>query len=350
MAGPIFPIGMSPGPPNNGQTPTGGDALQELRDAGALLMRINQTNNWNSQLIAYQQTALDWAQQHGMFCWVNLRELSEFSSTDTNTPASLRNIVDTFRNHPALGLWKNYDEAYWGGISEANLQNGYEVIQQEDTNHPVVQTHAPRGTVANLQPYNAAADILAVDIYPITAAGSASNPPITNTAISQVGDWELELNQVAEDQKETWIIEQIAFGGTTPPAHTLVYPTFVQSRYMAYQVLIDGARGLMFFGGNIATTLNAQDAPLGWNWTFWNNVLKPLVQQLGDHGVLENALVADNSSLPITMSGTSSPDIEYCVREAGPYLFILASKREGSSTNVTFGGFARLGHKRRSYL
>lgn len=340
----VFPIGMSPGPPNHGLTPSGRDGLQELRDAGAILFRINQTNDWNSQLIACQQAALDWAAQHGMYLWLNLRELSQFPSTDTNTPASLRNIVDTFKNHPALGLWKNYDEAWWGHVPVTNLLNGYNIIKQQDTNHPVVQTHAPRGTVADLQPYNVAADVLALDIYPVTASGAASNPPITNTQISQVGDWTQVLSQVADRQKEYWLIEQIAFSGTTPPAHTLVFPTFTQSRYMAYQALINGARGLMFFGGNIAATLNAQDAPLGWNWTFWNSVLKPVVQQLGDHSVLASALAAPNSTLPVSMSGTTAPAVEFCVREVPPYFFILASKREGATVNVTFSGLPAWTH------
>src|SRR5438552_16246066 len=108
----VFPIGFSPGPPLNGHTPGGGDALQELRDAGALLFRMVQTTDWNSQVIADQQAALDWAYQHGMYCWVNLRELSKFALGDTATEAALRNVVDTFRNHPAVGLWKNSDEAW----------------------------------------------------------------------------------------------------------------------------------------------------------------------------------------------------------------------------------------------
>ena len=283
-----------------------------------------------------------------MYCWVNLRELSEFPSTDTNTPVALRSIVDTFRNHPALGLWKNSDEAWWSGVSATNLQNGYMVTHQEDTNHPIVQTHAPRGpsgdvypyplTVSTLQAYNVAADVLALDIYPV-AIPAPSNPPLTNTALSVVGDWTSVLGQIASGQREFWTIEQIAFSGTTPPSKTLTFPTFAQSRYMAYQALIDGARGLMFFGGNVAATLtNAQDAALGWNWSFWNNVLRPVVQQLGDHSILANALVTTNSGLPITITGTGSPDLEFCVREVPPYLFILASKREGNTTNVTFNG------------
>ncbi len=333
-----FLVGFSPGPPNYGLTPDGVDALQELRGAGALLFRINQSSSWNSQLIATQQAALDWAEHHDMFCWVNLAELSEFAVTDTNTAASLRNVVDTFRNHPALGLWKNFDEAWHSGISVSNLLDGYNVIKQEDTNHPVVQTHAPRGTVSDLQPYNVAADILALDNYPVVASGSASNPPITNTQISQMGDWTEELAQIAGPQKEYWLIEQIAFSGTTPPGKTLIFPTYRQSRFMAYQVINDGARGLLFFGGNITATLTTRDAALGWNWTFWTNVLRPLVQQLGYNGALANGLVSPASSLHITIYGTSAPDIEFCVREVPPYIYLLASKREGATVNVTFSG------------
>jgi hypothetical protein len=333
----VFPIGFSPGPPNNGKTPNGGDALQELRDAGALLFRMSQTTDWDSTVVSNQMVALDWANQHGMFCWVNLRELSKFAAGDTATEAALRNIVDTFRSHPGLGLWKNFDEAWWGGVSVADLQRGYNVIKQEDTNHPIVQTHAPRGTLQDLQPYNVAADILALDIYPVGYPPGA-NSLLTNKEISMVGDWTDFLGQVANGQKETWMIEQIAWSGVTPPAKTLRFPTFQQERFMAYEAIIRGARGLMFFGANIAGTLTPQDAALGWNWTFWNDVLKPVVRQLGDNSLLADALVITNSGLPITMSATTFPDVEFCVREVPPYLYIIASKREGATIQATFNG------------
>jgi len=333
----IFPIGFSPGPPNNGKTPTGSDALQELHDAGALLFRMSQTTDWDSTVVSNQTAALDWASQHGMFCWVNLRELSKFAAGDTATEAALRNIVDTFRNHPALGLWKNFDEAWWGGVPVADLQRGYSAIKQEDTNHPIVQTHAPRGTLQDLQPYNVAADILALDIYPV-GYPPGTDSLLTNKEISMVGDWTDFLGQVANGQKETWMIEQIAWSGVTPPGKTLRFPTYAQERFMAYEAIIRGARGLMFFGGNIAATLTPQDATLGWNWTFWNDVLKPIVRQLGDNSLLADALVTTNSALPITMSGTSFPDVEFCVREVPPYLYIFACKREGATIQVTFNG------------
>jgi hypothetical protein len=343
----VFGLAVSPGPPTYGQAPGGADALDELRSGGMLFHRMAFTANWQTSpgvldpnSVATNQATLDWCGQHGMFVLLNLKELSKYSATDANTPVALRAAVDTFRDHPALGMWKNFDEAWWGNVSEADLQRGYDLIHQEDTNHPVEQTHAPRGTVADLQPYNAAADIIMIDDYPVVASGAASNPPITNTAVSQFGDWTHVLSQVANGRKNFWMVEQIAFSGTTPPNNTLIFPTFAQERFMAYQAIVNGARGFMFFGGNVAATLtNSTDAALGWNWTFWTNVLKPLTLQLSDGSPLLDALLVPDSQIPISFTGTVYPDIEFCAREAGTNLHLLATKREGSNAvNVTFAG------------
>jgi hypothetical protein len=343
---PVFGLAVSPGPPTYGHAPGGGDALDELRSGGILFHRMAFTANWqsspgvlNATSLATNQATLDWCAQHGMFTILNLKELSKYSATDTSTPTALRAAVDAFRNHPAMGIWKNYDEAWWGNVSEPDLQRGYDLIHQEDSNHPVEQSNAPRGTVADLQPYNAADDITMIDNYPVVASGAANNPPLTNTQVSQFGDWTHVLSQVANGQKNLWMIEQIAFSGTTPPPDSsLVFPTFTQERFMAYQAIVNGARGLMFFGGNIASTLTSPtDAALGWNWTFWTNVLKPLTLQLSAGSPLLDALLVRDSQIPISFTGTTHPDIEFCAREAGTNLYLIATKREGSNTvSVTF--------------
>src|SRR5436190_10370981 len=160
----VFPITLSPGPANNARTPLGDDALEEFSHAGALFFRITQSTDWDNPLIATQRAALDWAAAHGMYCMVNLRELSAFPAGAAAMEAELRSVMNQFKNHPALGIWKNKDEAWWGNTSVDDLKRGYDVIKAEDANHPVEQTHAPRGTVADLQPYNVAADVFGLDI------------------------------------------------------------------------------------------------------------------------------------------------------------------------------------------
>ena len=41
------------------------------------------------------------------------------------------------------------------------------IIRELDPAHPIEITHAPRGTVDSLRPYNVTTDIVATDIYPI---------------------------------------------------------------------------------------------------------------------------------------------------------------------------------------
>jgi hypothetical protein len=331
----LFPIIFSPGPPINGLTPSGKNALQELRDAGATVFRLPRTTDWNDQIIAEEQAALDAAVAHDMYSWINLRELSHFAAGDTAKEAALREMVNRFKNHPGLGLWKNLDESAWAGIPADDMIRGYQIIRQEDPNHPVVQTHAPRLTVEQLRPYNGCADILALDIYPVGyPPGANSLEP--NKEISMVGDWTQFLREVGEDSKPSMMILQIAWSGVTKPDKTLRFPTFRQQRFMSYQAIINGARGLMYFGGNATAALTPDDAQRGWNWRFWNRVLKQVVEELGNESPLAPALIAPASGLAITVTGAS--DVEFCVREVGADLFILACKREGATVNVEFSG------------
>ena len=44
---------------------------------------------------------------------------------------------------------------------------------------------------------------------------------------------------------------------------------------MTYEAIINGARGLLYFGGNNAKAMTPADLELGWNWTFWNTGIAP---------------------------------------------------------------------------
>jgi len=50
---------------------------------------------------------------------------------------------------------------------------------------------------------------------------------------------------------------------------------------------------------------------------------------------LADALVATNSTLPVQANRTN---VDFCVREVPPYVYVLAAAREGTTTNVTFTG------------
>jgi hypothetical protein len=92
----------------------------------------------------------------------------------------------------------------------------------------------------------------------------------------------------------------------------------------------------VYYGGNLAPTLSERDQPYGWNWTYWERVLRPIVEEVGDKGPLAAALCSANSKLPVKANANA---IELCVREVGRDLFVLACSPDPQKTSqVQFTG------------
>lgn len=332
----VFPIGFTLGPPVDGKTPAGKNGMQELADAGGLFIRTGAIHeNWAESTIAAEEKWEAAAASHGLYCWVNLRDLAKVGPHDTKREALLRRVINEFKDNPGLLLWKGVDEPEWDKVKIPPMLHARDIIRQLDTNHPISIIQAPRGTVETLLPYAPAGDITGADIYPV------SYPPgkdslLTNKEISMVGDYTKTMMTVSQERQPVWMVLQIAWSGVVKPGTTLRFPTFPQERFMTYQAIINGARGLVYFGGNVKQAMPPEDAVLGWNWTFWERVLRPVIEEVGTHSPLAPALVAPASKLPIRITG--GPGIEFCVREAGSDLYILACKREGDTIQAQFEG------------
>ena len=331
----VFPIGFTMPPPPDGKAPNGKNGIEELHDAGVTFLRTGVMGGpWNDEAIAKEKAYQDAAAKYGMHCWVFLRELGSIEENAPRREAMLRKVVAAFRDHPGMGVWKGEDEPEWGKKPVPPLVRSREIIRELDTNHPVAVTHAPRGTVESLRPYNAAADITGADIYPIGYPPGGHSLE-TNKEISMVGDYTRRMMEVADEKMPVWMILQIAWSGVIKTNKTLRFPTFAEERFMAYEAIINGARGLMFFGGHLPQAMNERDKSFGWNWTFWDRVLRPVIEEIGEKSPLYPALVAPNSKLPVKCD---SPDVEFCVREVGNEVFVLACKRGGATTQVRFSG------------
>jgi hypothetical protein len=213
----------------------------------------------------------------------------------------------------------------------------YKIVHELDPNHPVIVLQAPRGTAADNAVYDPYLDITGMDVFPIGYPPGGHVPTWPNKEISMVGDWTKIIVEAARG-KPVWMTLQISFSGTSQPGKTLRFPTFPQERFMTYEAIIDGARGINYFGGGqrVAQTLNERDAKLGYNWTFWERILKPLLAEINESSPLHEALIAPNSKLPVKADGAAG--VEFAVREVGDEVFILACKREGEAAQVTFKG------------
>ncbi len=330
----VFPIGFTLAPPPGGKTPAGDDAYREIKSNGAVFHRCGPgPRQWGAEAEAKLDRLLEASAQADLLCGVSIADLQ--APADAETEQELRRLVRKYKDHPGVGYWKGADEPEWGKVPVERVRRFYEIVRELDPSHPVWITQAPRGTIESLKRYDPFYDIGAIDIYPIGyPPGGHSHLP--NKNISVAGDYARWLREITGGRKPFWMILQISWSGVIKPGRTLRFPTLPEERYMTYQSIINGARGLGYFGGNLEPSMNERDKKLGWNWTFYSRVLKPVLQELAPDSPLHPALVAPDSKLPLRIEG--APDVEFCTREAGGRIFILAAKREGATVQAKFSG------------
>ena len=333
-----FPIVLSNGPP---------DQFQTIADAGVTMIRAGR-GDWNEATldaqIAAEREHLDLAAAHDLKCWVWLGTL-------TNLPAGadgrvLRRVVEALGDHPGLGAWKGHDEPRNPfntalSVPPDNLARGHRLVASIDSSHPLVIIQAPRGSVDGLVPYRPAFDIGGVDIYPISyPPGIHSDQP--NKDLSVVGDVTQWIRRAA-GTKPVWVTLQIAWSGVIPTTQKqgLVprFPSNADLRFMAYQAIANGARGLAFFGGHVTAVQSPQDAQAGWNWTFWRESLEGVVRELSSTA-LAPALVAPASQLKVHAQPPSG-DIEIATRQTAQFLYVIAVRRGGPTSQIVITGLPK---------
>jgi hypothetical protein len=314
----IFPLGLSDPPPVGGKTPSGGDAWAEIASAGINFAR--HYDPWTRAAAAEQMAnvrrKLDTARAHGMHLWLAL------AGVDNNlgNKAFLTELVNALKGHPGLGVWKGADEPAHGHVPAAGLV--------------AVRKHVR--SLAALKPYAAACDIHGVDIYPVSVP-PGKHAGRANRDISVVGDV-TRIVAAAKPEQPVWTTLQIAWSGVLPPRHEVVFPTLQQARFMAYDAVIAGARGLFFFGGHLRQVMTSQDRVRGFNWTYWRKVQRPLTEELAgpQH---RQALLATRAPFDIT---TNAPDIALSARQTADSIYLIVVRRSASATGrIRFSGLPK---------
>ena len=209
-------------------------------------------------------------------------------------------------------------------------------MKERDPNHPLVITQAPGSPVEQLVPDRPSFDITGADIYPV-AYPPGLHAGTANRDISVVGDVAATM-RAAAGTKPFWMTLQIAWSGITPsddrPDLVPRFPSLHDERFMAWQAILEGARGLVFFGGHLTQVATPEDAAAGWNWTFYGRVLKPLLTELRSEAVAP-VLLAPEAAATVTASVAG---VQVAARRAGSTLWVIAVRRGGATSRVTFRG------------
>ena len=145
--------------------------------------------------------------------------------------------------HPAFFGFYFADEPRWNGVPVVNLKMSAEALRKITPYHPKYIVAAPRGSVADHLPYAAVADFYGIDIYPVPA-GSHSN--LDDKTLTSVGKYTKRADAMQEFRKPLLMTLQ-AFAWGELSKRKRIYPTLAESRFMAYDALINGGTHIAYY-------------------------------------------------------------------------------------------------------
>jgi hypothetical protein len=339
----VFPIVLAKGPERDGLTPRGTNGVDEIVAAGVNFLKVGPADTaWNDADLA---DALAWsaaAHARGVHTWVNLATLSR-ATAGSPRATRLREVVTALRTDDdaaAVAMWKGADEPWWAKTPADQLQYAYCLATSRgdrswcagetplDADHLWVTIQAPRGEPADLAPYSAVTDIHGVDHYPVTLANPQPN-------LHEIGFWTDLIGSVTPNQA-TWTTLQVCASGSGDGT-TYVLPSREQERYMIYDAIINGARSLAFYGGNIYRCWNDRDDQLQWNWFFWDTVLADLIREVNAVSPIAPALVNPETTQVLS---SSDPETQVIARRGATNddVWVIAARHGQGTQSVTIGG------------
>ena len=255
----------------NYHNPRNLDELKEYAASGFNLVRCSA-----------QSEDLDMVKDAGLYAWINTGQLIDFSEEPEQREKKLTELVNNFKDHPALAVWEVPDEILWNlgypvldrlfygpkwskiqqdsilkvlsvkiPATAKGLARGSAYLRQLDPHHLIWMNHAPRNSAEQLRLFSETADIVGCDIYP-HKEGLTGHSDIRDHSLSATGGY-TDIMQNSAPGKPVWMVLQ-AFSWELlkdPLPEKLnpeMFPTYKESRFMAWDAMLHGATGILYWG------------------------------------------------------------------------------------------------------
>ena len=322
-------------------TPKSGQPYRELAEAGFNLVRVGTSAE-----------QLDQADRAGLYTWISIGTLDLQDSVQSAN--KLLKKVNDFKDHPSLLIWESVDEPAWTWkkaeprVRPKPLVSGYNLVRSADANHLFYMNHAPVNLVSTLQKYNGATDIVACDIYPVIPHGirpmyalfdDGLQGDLLNCTISQVGEYADKMRRVAGPDRPVFMVLQgfaweMLRKENERDSSMILFPTLQQSRFMAYNAIIHGVNGILYWG----TAYTPQPS------AFWSD-LKRVVKEIAS---LSEVLGARTIKLKIDkvyheMGHSVDAGVEILCKKANNSVYLITANADKNPVKVTLKGLGDFG-------
>ena len=305
-------------------------------------------NGYNYVKIKPELANLDSAQKNNIYTWMAI------GTAKDNVPDSGKNKIigriKEFKNHPSLLCWEIIDEpAFVWKSAEAKVMpqvmlETYKLIKTFDSEHFVITNHGPVNLISTLEKYNNSCDIVSCDIYPVIPRGidiiyglypDGLQGDLLNTYLSQVGEYVDKMKKVVHYAKPIFMVlqgfawEMLKKENERDTAMVL-YPTYKESRFMAYDAIIHGANGIVYWGLNRTPPTHP-----------FMDSLNLVTKELSE---MQAILAAPALDYPINvmyheLGYSVDRGIEMLVKKVKNSLYIITVNADRNPVKITFSGF-----------
>lgn len=212
-----------------------GKLLKELADYGFNTLGYYRwgTPGWKAELDRVHRLGLKvWVRGHDGFA--------------IGSPAAEKAALDQvrqLRRHPALLFWEFQDEPIYNKVSIEDSRKGHRLVKREDPDHPLLTVEWP-GAPDRFALWKGIGDIFGTDLYSIPRERRYGGLP--NHDITQMRDYLETLRKAHGDRPLMLVLQAWAWDPLKDGVKG--YPTPYESRFMAYQSVVHGARALFYYG------------------------------------------------------------------------------------------------------
>jgi hypothetical protein len=308
-------------------------------------------NGFNYVRVNADSAQISEAARNNLNVWIYTNAIDEKNSESSKK--SLKEVITKFKNHSNLLFWEIEDEpAYtWmskeARVSPEKLKTAYDFIKSIDNSHAIFTNHAPVNLISTLKRYNNSCELVAVDVYPVVPHGikptyalhrDGLQGDLLNTYSSQVGEYIDKMKIVVEDKKPVFaVLQGFAWEMLKPEnerdTSMILYPTYEQSRFMAYNAIVHGAKGVIYWGTNY-TPQPSQ---------FITDLYRVTGELAGMQEVL-SAKDAENSiSIEYHELGHSvDTGVEFITKNINGKMYLITTNSDKNPVKVTFSGLNNL--------
>lgn len=345
---PLFPVGIY-------ELPQADSDLKGMAEAGINLARC------------YKKSDLDRMAAAGLMGWIP-------APLELGADEKVRQAVEAVKDHPALAAWEGPDEIVWRFTAQSGLyrrgiyktpdewwlqtplavehaeaeagqilpklREGARLVRELDRGqHPLWINEAGRSDLKFIRQYIDSVDVTGCDVYPIEAKGREPGA---------IGDLTERYRQIGRG-KPVWMVLQAFSRSDLPKAADKrpAYPSFVESRMMAYAAIAHGATGIFYYTGYVMYYLPAPAAFRDSIYALTSELaaLQPFLIAPPETGVRVRLIESEGRSQPGDRGVSST------LRKAGPErLLALVNEDSRAHMGVEVSGLEELNGRRLELL